>query len=693
MDNFDLENEIVEITDEKEKNQEEIEMLEDDKKEEKEDKPTRSQRNKKKSLKEKWEDLDKNKKIIIIVSGVVILLVIIGLILYFTIFRKEEEKPKEPVENVVLEKDNYRYENGKLVFLDKSDREIGTYECENKESDKCQVAKLDYKNDEFDRVLTVNESGEEIERNSQIYHDNFVFVKDGEKTFLYDIDNNKKELNLTSVKTYNTEDNMVVIEDEDHKYGVILINANGIEYLIRPSYDYLGIVNPELAYLVAQDKDEYYILSSNGKKLSDNLKFDVKSVNANNIVGVKNNRYNLYDYDGNELLSDYDYISLHSNVIALVKGSRLNFVSDKLVKLTDDNGIRLNNSDYVKKYVYDKDNRLVDTKVAYEVSVNKNEISLTIGEDTKNINMLEGKVSNNLDYISYFDGKLYFYSDKEKDELIGSYTCTNKNDIKNENSTLDNCYLYTVEGNVSGIYNNEFIFINDNNNESEKLYYLYDLKTNKTRGTYSSLEFTNKNELGEFVDQIYTSSSFVIAKSATGNNKGNYGVLEISSGKVSGKVAFSYINLTNENNYYLLENKDKTYSAWDDKFNKISNEFAYIKLYEDFYVGINSDKLNVYKYDNTKGLLDEEVAVSNNEFEIKKLDTGNYELTVGTLKYEYDKNWQIVEDEPEVPPTPENPTEPEDDKNKTDENVTEGNGTEEDKPVDGGTGEGNTNEE
>ena len=63
----------------------------------------------------------------------------------------------------------------------------------------------------------------------------------------------------------------------------------------------------------------------------------------------------------------------------------------------------------------------------------------------------------------------------------------------------------------------------------------------------------------------------------------------------------------------------------DDKFNKISNEFAYIKLYEDFYVGINSDKLNVYKYDNTKGLLDEEVAVSNNEFEIKKLDD-NYDV-------------------------------------------------------------------
>ena len=76
-------------------------------------------KSKKEKKPSKWSKLDKKKKIIIIVSIVIVLLVIVGVILYFLVFKKNNtvDKPKDPV--VVIEKDNYRYEDGKLIFIDK----------------------------------------------------------------------------------------------------------------------------------------------------------------------------------------------------------------------------------------------------------------------------------------------------------------------------------------------------------------------------------------------------------------------------------------------------------------------------------------------------------------------------------------------------------------------------------------------
>ena len=50
------------------------------------------------------------------------------------------------------------YENGKLVFLDKNEKEIGVYECTDKDTEKCYVAKLDYSSDKFERIKSVSVS-------------------------------------------------------------------------------------------------------------------------------------------------------------------------------------------------------------------------------------------------------------------------------------------------------------------------------------------------------------------------------------------------------------------------------------------------------------------------------------------------------------------------------------------------------
>ena len=328
MDNFDLDNEIIEIGSDEtiEPVKEDInEIINDNEKKENIDIETvkvKTKKNKnKKSLKDKWNDLSKKNKIIIIVVSIIVLLAIIGTVLYFIVFKKDKN-PNEVIDSVVIEKDNYRYEDGKLIFLDKSDKEIGTYECSVKDSTKCYVAKNDYSTDKFERIISVNEKDEEIEKNSQIYLNKFVFVTDDDETNLYNIKSKENELKVKSIKSYNTDENLVVVEDENSKYGLIDITSDGYKYLIKSSYDNLGIVNTKLNYLVAQDKDSYYILDSTGKKLSSNLNTTVQSVSEDYIVGLKNKTYNLYTYEYEEVESDYDYISLHDNVIALVNQSQ-----------------------------------------------------------------------------------------------------------------------------------------------------------------------------------------------------------------------------------------------------------------------------------------------------------------------------------------------------------------------------------
>ena len=630
MNEFDYENEIIEVDNDKSKNEDaNIEILDAVKKEEK--KPKKN----KKSIKEKWDELTKKQKTIIIVISIVVLLLIIGLILYFTVFRKtESDKPKE--KPVVVEKDNYRYEDGKLIFLDKSEKEIGTYECKNKNSDKCMVAKNDYSTDTFERIISVDENDKEIEKTSQIYHDNYVFVKDGEDIVIYDIKKGESDLKLKTIKTYGTDD-LAVVEDDNSKYGLMEIKSTGYEYLIKPNYDNLGIINTELSYLIAKDKDKTYIIDTSDKKISSAFSSNIMSVNKNYVVISNGSSYSLYNYSNKELLSGYDYIGLHSNLISLVNSKKLYLRDNELNKLYED-GIRLDSTDYVKKYVYDKDNRLVETKKAYEVTINNDEISVTIGDKTQTLNLVEGKVSSNLKYMNYFDGKIYFYRDEEKKDLLGTYTCTNKNNLTDKDPSLNKCHIYTEKETTSGIYNNEYVFIYDNYTSNDGKIYLYDLKTSKTKGTYSKIEFIDSKALDSEVKQIYTNSLFVKATSATGANKGNLGVIEITSEKATGKVSFNYKSIELSNNYYILVDKDNSYSLYDSKFNPVNERFDELKTFTNYYVGIFNNKLNVYGYDSNKGKLLKELDVKGSKWEFTDNANKGFTITINGTPHNYDKD-------------------------------------------------------
>lgn len=193
MNDFNHDNEIIEIANDSNEEQHI------------EEKPVSIEKVKnKKTLKEKWHNLDKKNRVFIILSIVLILLLLAGLIVYLVFHKSEEENKEIPEDPIVIEKDNYKYIDGKLVFLDKSDREIGSYECVNKSDESCSVKKIDYSTDKFERITNVDENGQELDKNSQIYFDALVFIQDGEKLFLYNFKNNETVLKVKDVKISNT---------------------------------------------------------------------------------------------------------------------------------------------------------------------------------------------------------------------------------------------------------------------------------------------------------------------------------------------------------------------------------------------------------------------------------------------------------------------------------------------------------
>ena len=77
-------------------------------------------------LKDWWKSLDKKKKIIFSIITLLIVLLIIGIIVFFAFKKDDSSSLTNP--DVILEKDNYRYENGTLILLDKDGKELGKYE-------------------------------------------------------------------------------------------------------------------------------------------------------------------------------------------------------------------------------------------------------------------------------------------------------------------------------------------------------------------------------------------------------------------------------------------------------------------------------------------------------------------------------------------------------------------------------------
>ncbi len=637
--NLDATNEIIEITDEDEMQDEPVyDTVEN---EEKPNEEKKKEKKNKKPLKEKWNELSKKNKIIIISCASALLLLIIGLLLYFLVFKKDNKKEEPDEPEVILEKGNYRYENGILIFLDKNKKELGKYECKNKDENKCKVATYSGE-DDFDVVKRVYEDNKGIEEGSDIYNDNFVFITDNadkqNNIILFDIAKQEEVGNYTLIKKIDDEN--VIVKNDEEKYGTLKIGKEVSEN-IKFSYDYLGKIS-EHDNLVAMTNNNSKLIDVDGKALSKDVKGNIKNYNEKYISYENNDDYALYDYNGKKVLTrNIDFITFNDSYVVLVDNEKV-YAYDENLNLLNYEGVKLSSGNFVKKIVYNEDLKEIERQDAFSVEVGSNTVIIKDGDNQKEINIYEGKLSNNYKYVSYYDGTIYIFKDEAKNNLLGTYTCKNKNDITKNSTMFEKCFIASETKllnrsngaqnlGFAPVINDRFVFINDVDSAKNSNAMLYDLTNKKTMsGTenYVQVDVGYYNKDFGFVN---SASVLVMAK----NNDGNFGIINVGKENASRFITFTdekygatkeikYVGndflVKRENMYVLYDSSAKeighasneitsynssalllknnnmyTVTTKDGKIMK--SNLVYAKLYDGFFVGITSDKIiDIYRY-------------------------------------------------------------------------------------------------
>lgn len=652
-------NEIVEIDENEEITNTQYDM----------EKVTPKKDEKKSKKPSKWSTLSKKTKIIIIVSIILVLIIAIVLI-YFLVLKKDNNKNENNDPVVVIEKDNYKYEDGKLIFIDKDKKEIGSYDCTNKNENLCFVAYFSNE-DNFDVNKKVYESGLPINIRTDIIKDKYVFIYDDEtkekgNVILYDMSSNKKLEEYSLVKE--VKDNYVIVK-KDNDYKLISLD-NSLEDAIKTTYDYMGYIE-DTNYLVVASNGNYKLIDFEDKEVSKTVPGNIMSFDDKNISVKVGNEYYVYDYSGKVVVNDkYDYIRFANNYIIAAVGKKL-FVYDVNGNRMNIEGIRITSDSYNTKLIFNDNLRQVGKEEAFNVVVSSNIMRIEYGEDYTKINLSDGIVSKNIPYISYFAGKLYFYSDEEKSNLIGSYKCEYANDIDESTKELQNCFIakesniFTPDKEVKNgylpIYNNNYVFISDTKspNANDNII-LWDLKNNKKLATYKSVD-ARFHDTENVVNFITTGGTQIAAK----NTSDSYGLINIQTSKVNGIIPFKdqddakLINVSFKllQDNYLIKRSDETYHLYNKKGNEIaskvstkyeiveykynhlkvknnnkyliydlngkivSDEFKNIFMENNFYLSIDSGNiLHVFKYDSKKDLMSEEITISDVEKDL------NYEV-------------------------------------------------------------------
>lgn len=646
----DLNNQILEVNENPVNTQKEIQ--EDQSRSEFFSKPEKGKR--KEKIKIWWKKRTKKQRILLIVGMVVfIILIIIGIIFLVCSLKKEEVVPA-PVP-VIVQEENYRYENGVLKFLNKNKEEIGSYTCENQNEELCFVSYYSME-DDFDVEKQIYQNNEPVKVRSAIVNETFVLINDNprkedEKIKLYNI----KEQNIAEeyqlVKK--GEDGKLIVKNKENKYGLIELTETASVTKLEYNYDYLGYVENEKKSYISTQNERHFIIDETGRNLSKAIIGDIKNINANYVkVKLDNGKYEVYNYNNQNIFNEsFDYVELHEDYAILIQDTQMFLKFYDKNKLNED-AINLKNRDYIKTNIYDEENKLIETKEAYTVEENNDIVNITIINKEDNtvvrVNKAEGILNKSLRNMNYFDGKLYIYSNTEKTNLLGTYTCANKNNVNSGTTTLSNCTLardtiledndYEIPGAVGviPIFNERFIFISDNPdlvNESNKTIVLYDLKKSSNLGKYRTVNtysYTGTNDI--------TFSTVTDLQVVAQNQSGNFGVIKINLSEVVGHIGFNYSNMERLRDYYvakdangyLLLSKSNGASVtsaipykirnYNNKYVKVKRDdgnyyiydyenktgksintegFKYVELYDNYFAGVNTNnQLGVYTYNN-----------------------------------------------------------------------------------------------
>lgn len=610
-----------------------------------------------------FRNLPKKKKVLLIILAFAILLIISFLLYYFIWGNKKEIKKEEKHEIII--KDNYSYSNGKLTLLNENDTEIGSYTCENKDENLCYVA-FESEEDNFDEEKNYYEDGKKIHTRSKFYFGKYAFIYDSKESngliHLYDFKENKIVADYKTIKSfYNQqitalENNYVILKNTDDKYGIYDLDGQKIITIIEPSYDYLGVIKSTIKEennkIVYKNDSKWGIIDFKNKKLFE-IDKEIKGFNDNYIKTIDDNKlYDLYDFNNNVVKESFTYIdTLNTYIVTINNNKYLEVYNSNLIPLIA-NPLIVKNDSYIKKNIYNSNNVRIKQEKCYDVFSINNVLTVNLFKDgdtfENSYNLLEAKTSSLYDYYSYETGTLYFYKDLEKKELLGTYSCKNKNALTDNSSSLNNCKIAKDSSdetkNLStAIYNNRFVFIYDAPTlvtDTNPKVVLYDLVAKKSLITYQKVYTYSKEETTKNGVYYENMIKYVIAV----NKDGNYGVICINDIEVTKTVNFNYRDIQKQGSYLIGKTSNNGWELIDYNGKKIiTGEYMLFSLYNNLIVTIDAEKkLLLHDYENNT-LIKTPVVLENITDEVNvslgsKDEIDSYNIAVNGKNYYYNMN-------------------------------------------------------
>ena len=667
----------------------------------------------KKGLINKIKNLSKKGKIILFSCIALFIILIIVLLVVLLGHKKEEPKKqeiqvKEEVPEIV---DNFYYKEGKLYILDENQKTIGEYECTNKDEKLCFIA-INTIRDTFDTDRYLDTSNKDKVRRIPIIENDLVFIVDkkSEKDTtvnIYSLNDKKVLESFNEIKMYN--DNQFIAKNLQSNYGFYTIEDGKIKEVIKPTYSYLGMISYS-DNLVAKNSKGYIIINKSNKVLSNTIVTgDITDYSSDLIVVKVDGKYNVYNYKAEVLEVENDFVKVIDGYMALANGKKLIIKDSECNKFTEE-GITLKNTDYIKTYIYDENGKVKEKRRSFDIEKSADGVTVTIFEEGKedatyvSIDKTPVIANKKHKYINYLDNKLYIYKDEQKEDVLGTYSCGNKNFLGTASDDYDACYIASdtiFEDNemtsitgthVIPIINLRFAFVKDGDS-----IYLYDLIEKKTLGTYSDVNtYSDANTDATLIEKTVNA----IVK----NKKGKFAMLQIGSSSASKLYNFEYNHMekmgkyilalkengkwvlfkdqgsTNEfDNKVIAYNEDSTlfkakneqgYLVYDSQAKKISTEiFKHVELSNKYFIGITSkNELNIYDLTG-KAINKTPISLNSTEYTgDKKAYKVSYSNGIYTISVRKDDSYidtKINEktgteeaEEPEVE-QPENPEQPE----------------------------------
>ncbi len=555
----------------------------------------------KKSLKELIKNLTKKQKIIITIIALIMLLGIGASIFYFV-----KKTKKEPItkEEIVIELDNYIYKNGDLLFLNSSSDEIGKYKCKNKDETKCYVAYYGLEDESLNTTKYIYEDKTPILNRSEIFDEKYVFIFDNldkEEIKLYDMKAKKTVSTFNYIKKGREKE--VIVENEEGLVGAYLFNESGFTEKIPFIYKTLSLFNDSYIFDTGSKNG---IIDNANKIVTDKINNKIVDFNKEFIVTKNNDVYVLNNYEGEEDDTIYDYIKLSDDLIFLVNNNRLT-IRDIYFSKVNEEKLILGNKYYNHVYIFEQENKTkIKEEKAFSFEQNEKVLLVKVGDKEYDFNLYEPLLNRNFEFVNYLSGNLYIYKDEEKENLLYTYKCNNKNDITKTSTSFENCFLgkekvlikRMLEGGSGGylpVYNENYAFINDSVPLSlNQNIYLIDFKTNKKVGPYYNVDAGFYRS-----DKIYmVESNYTIIMAE--NNKKKFGIFKIDKNSLTSVLKFENSSIRYLDNNLLAKKDDNKYYLYNESGTELATSNNEIEAYLNDYI-IVKDSNNKYRVDSKLG--------------------------------------------------------------------------------------------